>query len=99
MLTNSNMLRQVLFVEDNVDSIAEEIMAYLRERPMASDSLDGITHWWLVQQAITKNMELVEQALEQLTEEGKILKKTNANITCRDICRVVVTAVRAGDQN
>ena len=73
------MLRRALFVEDKVKSIAEEIMAYLHDRPMASDSLDGITHWWLVRQAITKNMELVEQALDQLTKEGKISRKTNAN--------------------
>ena len=66
-------------MEDNVKSIAAEIMTYLHERPLASDSLDGITHWWLVQQAITKNIDLVEQALEQLAQEGKVMKKMNAN--------------------
>ena len=66
-------------VEDDVDSVAAEIMAYLHERPMASDSLDGIAHWWLVQQAIAKNISLVEQALDQLTIEGKVLKKMNTN--------------------
>jgi hypothetical protein len=64
-------------VEDDVDSIAAEIMAYLKERPMASDSLDGIANWWLVQQAIAKNIILVEQALEQLANEGKVSKKVN----------------------
>ena len=62
-------------VEDDVKSIAAEIMAYLHERPLASDSLDGITHWWLVQQAIAKNIDLVEQALEHLVDEGMVLKK------------------------
>jgi hypothetical protein len=51
----------------------------LQERPMASDSLDGIAHWWLVQQAIAKNIDLVEQALDQLANEGKVSKKMNAN--------------------
>jgi len=73
------MMRHVLCVEDDVKSIAGEIMSYLYERPMASDSLDGITHWWLVQQAITKNIDLVEQALEQLAQEGKVSKKINNN--------------------
>ena len=50
-------------------------MAYLRRRPMASDSLDGITHWWLVQQAIVNNRKLVEQALAQLTREGKVIEQ------------------------
>ena len=64
-------------VEDEVKSIAAEIMTYLQQRPMASDSLDGIIHWWLVQQAIEKNIDLVEQALEQLANEGKVSKKMN----------------------
>ena len=66
-------------MEEDIDSVAAEIMAYLSERPMASDSLDGIAHWWLVQQAIEKNLKLVEQALEQLANEGKISKKMNSN--------------------
>jgi len=65
--------------EDDIDSIAAEIMSYLRRRPMASDSLDGITHWWLVQQAIVKNKVLVEQALNQLADEGKVVRKTSGN--------------------
>ena len=65
--------------EDDVESVAAEIMTYLQERPMASDSLDGIAQWWLVQQAIVKNINLVEQALEQLANEGKVSKKTNTN--------------------
>lgn len=65
--------------EDEVNSVATEIMTYLQERPMASDSLDGIAHWWLVQQAIAKNLKLVELALERLANEGKISKKMNSN--------------------
>ncbi len=59
---------------DDVESIAEEILAYLRQRPLATDSLDGITHWWLVQQSLWKNRQLVEQALERLVEQGKLSK-------------------------
>ena len=66
-------------LDNDVKSIAAEIMAYLNRRPMASDSLDGITHWWLVQQEIEKNINLVEQALEHLANEGKITKKVNIN--------------------
>ena len=54
-------------------------MTYLHQRPGASDSLEGIAHWWLVQQAIEKNIDLLEQALEQLANEGKVSKKTNTN--------------------
>lgn len=65
--------------EDDVESVAAEIMGYLQERPMASDSLDGIAHWWLVQQAIVKNIDLVEQALEKLDQEDKVTRKININ--------------------
>lgn len=66
-------------MEDDVESIAAEIMTYLHKRPMASDSLEGIAHWWLVQQAIVKNIVLVEQALEHLANEGKVSKKNNSH--------------------
>lgn len=65
--------------DDDVNTIAGEIMAYLQKRPMASDSLDGIIHWWLIQQSIQKNKKMVEQALEQLEQQGKIAKKINPN--------------------
>jgi hypothetical protein len=62
-----------------VNKIAGEIMAYLEKRPMASDSLDGIIHWWLIQQSILNNKKLVQQALEQLAEQGKVEKNTYPN--------------------
>lgn len=65
--------------QDDVNSIAAEIMTYLQQRPLASDSLDGITHWWLVQQAIVKNKILVNQALKYLAQEGKVIRKMNSN--------------------
>jgi len=67
-----------LCVEDDVDAIAAEIMAYLDKRPMASDSLEGIANWWLMQQTIARNIGMVERALEQLAREGKIVKKVNS---------------------
>lgn len=76
-----NKVKEEAFVcaEDNPKIIAAEIMSYLQLRPLASDSLDGIAHWWLVQQAIVKKIDLVEQALEKLTNDGKVLKIMKAN--------------------
>ena len=65
--------------EDDVNSIAAEIMTYLHRRPMASDSLDGITHWWLVEQAVVNNKKLVEQALAHLAHEGKVVKRVSSD--------------------
>ena len=44
-----------MFLKNDIDSVEFEIMAYLVKHPMASDSLVGITQWWLQQQAIEKN--------------------------------------------
>jgi hypothetical protein len=76
-----SMKLDILCIDNEVESIAAEIMAYLNERPMASDSLDGIAHWWLVQQAIAKNLTKVELALEKLASEGKISKTMNSSKT------------------
>lgn len=65
--------------DNDVNTIAGEIMAYLEKRPTASDSLEGISNWWLVQQAIAKNISNVELALEKLTSEGKISKSINSS--------------------
>ncbi len=63
--------------KNDVNTIAGKIMGYLKKRPMASDSLDGIIHWWLIQQSILDNKMLVQQALEQLAEQGKVRKSVN----------------------
>ena len=68
-----------MFKEDDVDIIAEDIMEYLSRRPMASDTLEGVVHWWLLQQSIVQKKILVERALEKLTEQGKVSKTINAN--------------------
>jgi len=65
--------------EHDVNTIAAEIMEYLHRRPTASDSLDGITHWWLVQQTLMRNIQVVEQALEKLAGEGMVSKSINSN--------------------
>ncbi|MCK5666077.1 MAG: hypothetical protein KAI17_21455 [Thiotrichaceae bacterium] len=66
-----------MFLKDDIDSVEFEIMAYLVKHPMASDSLVGITQWWLQQQAIEKNKILVERALENLVKKGNVIKKNN----------------------
>jgi hypothetical protein len=38
-----------------------------------------ITHWWLVEQSIVKNKNLVEQALAHLAHEGKVVKRVSSD--------------------
>ena len=43
-----------------------EILAYLADHPEAQDTLEGIVHWWLLAQRITRAKTQVKTALEQL---------------------------------
>ncbi len=72
-------MRYALRVEGDIKLITAKIMTYLRQHPLASDSLEGVSHWWLVQQEIKKDTDLVEQALEHLAREGKLTRKMNSN--------------------
>jgi hypothetical protein len=52
--------------------IAYHILAYLHANPEAQDTLEGIVEWWLLDQKISHNTELVKRALVDLTEQGLI---------------------------
>lgn len=65
--------------EDDLNRVAADIMEYLQQRPMASDTLDGVVHWWLLHHSIMQKKSLVKQALEHLAEQGKVFKADNAN--------------------
>lgn len=54
--------------------VAAELLDYLRERPNAADTLDGIMNWWLPRQRYETEQRKVEQALEQLVALGLVAK-------------------------
>jgi len=60
-----------------VKHVAEEIKRYLQKCPSASDSVEGITSWWLERQRIAENIHTVEKALECLKDEGFIDERKN----------------------
>ena len=60
-----------------VHKVAAEIFRYLCGRPKAADSLEGIAAWWLSQQRLTEDVNMVQDALDELLEQGKISKRTN----------------------
>ena len=76
---------------DDVVSVAKEIIDYLHEHPNAADSLDGVVNWWLTRQRIKSAKDIVERALDYLISEGVVDKKTHkgnesvySNITLDD---------------
>ena len=54
--------------------IARGILAYLSEHPEAQDTLDGIAQWWLLDQKIKCQIEMVKEALTELKEQGFLLE-------------------------
>ena len=66
-----------MLADEQVKQVAEEIKRYLEQRPTASDSLLGITSWWLERQRIAENIRTVEKALQCLKDEGFIDERKN----------------------
>lgn len=54
--------------------IAHEILAYLAEHPEAQDTLDGIVQWWLLEQKIKFQTNVVKEAIAELVGEGLLLE-------------------------
>jgi hypothetical protein len=48
----------------------DEIVAYLRAHPDATDSLDGIVDWWLARQRYETASEAIQAALDDLASQG-----------------------------
>lgn len=50
--------------------IAQQILAYLVEHPQARDTLEGILHWWLLEQQIKRWAPQVRKAIDELIAQG-----------------------------
>ena len=63
--------------------ISQEILKYLRKYPEASDTLEGITEWWLLSQRISCEMKRVKAALLKLVKEGWVTEIRGRNSVVR----------------
>lgn len=69
------------FGEETSDEfeIAYHILAYLHAHPDAQDTLEGIVEWWLLEQKIARQTEIVKNALADLSDRGLIVSKIGAD--------------------
>ncbi len=67
--------------EQEIKQVAQEIERYLRSHPAASDSLIGVTKWWLAQQRFQEALSIVQKALDYLVANGRIVRTKNADGT------------------
>lgn len=65
------------------DKVASEILSYLANHPQASDTLEGIVDWWLLQQKIEYQTKVVRDALAELVERGFLVKEVTKDSRIR----------------
>jgi hypothetical protein len=54
--------------------ISQEILEYLHRHPCSSDTLEGITEWWLLNQRIHDQVRKIKEAVSRLVEEGWLVE-------------------------
>jgi hypothetical protein len=60
-------------------SLEAQILAYLKEHPNASDTLEGIAIWWLPGVHSRNGIEEVRQALEHLVSSGLLVARVDSS--------------------
>ena len=58
------------------EDITGAILEYFRKNPDASDTLEGISRWWLMSEKLDATVVEVESAIEDLIVKGMIEKQT-----------------------
>ncbi len=59
------------------EDVEKMIFDHLQENPNSSDTLEGITEWWLDLVKIDRSVDVVANALESLINKGIVGKKCN----------------------
>jgi hypothetical protein len=57
--------------DDAVAALVQQLTAYLRDNPLASDTQEGIARWWLAPGSVVDDQTL-SLALQQMRQEGLI---------------------------
>ncbi len=57
--------------------VANEILAYLTENPVAEDTLEGIIQWWLTDHKILYQTNLVKEVVTELVNRGLLIARKN----------------------
>jgi len=59
-----------------VREIAKIIERYVTEHPRAADTVEGIRSWWIAREEPDASLEVVQQALDRLTQSGRLSRTT-----------------------
>lgn len=76
-----NMDPDPAFPSDALSPTAQRILDYLRDHPLAQDSMEGIAEWWLLERKIREAAADVGKALSELAARGLISERKRLNET------------------
>ena len=63
--------------EDEVDTdVAKQILRYFSRNPEATDTLEGVARWRLLDETIQSNLETVMRVMAWLVSEGVLVKES-----------------------
>ncbi len=61
-------------VHEQVLEVVDTIRRYLRSRPEACDTIEGVATWWLPRQSFLDSLPIVQEALDRLESNGELIK-------------------------
>lgn len=61
--------------------VAREILAYMVQHPDATDTLEGIADWWLLERRIQEGVAEVRTALDELSKRGLVVRRRGRDVS------------------
>jgi hypothetical protein len=61
------------------EEISNAILHYLLRHPQAQDTLEGIVHWWLLEERINRRTLEISEAVRNLVEQNLLIEKKLSN--------------------
>jgi hypothetical protein len=65
----------------NRKEIARQILEYIARHPAAQDTLEGILEWWLLEQQIRYQKDIIQLAVDDLVRSGLLVEQRIENET------------------
>jgi hypothetical protein len=59
-------------VRERRTAIRDAVLRYLRSHPRASDSVTGISAWWLPEEGVEEDSTMVEGVLEEMADAALV---------------------------
>lgn len=59
--------------------VKEELLDYIKANPNSQDTLEGVIEWWIVHSRLRRGIKFVKTALQELEEEGLVVRITIRN--------------------